>query len=428
MKRRRFGIITMSSRRIVVTGIGIIAPVGVGHERVWNAFAEGRSGITAIDSPAGAPPPTTPTIAGSCRDFQPLDFFTEREMLRLNRASQMSLAAANLAFSDAGITVNMLDNYDTGVILGTGFGGQESIEDSCEAFFMNKKELRTALAIPKSMYSASAANISIQFKIRGPNITLSTACSSGSNAIGIGMHMIRHGQATRVIAGGVDAALTPVVTNAWKEMRVLSTEHEHPERACKPFSANRDGLVMAEGVALVVLEEMESAVERGATIYAEALGYGSTTDAGHITMPDPEGEAQAIRRAISDAGIAPEEIDYINAHGTATKLNDMSETEAIKRVFGKRAYDIPVSATKSMIGHSMGACGAIGFVAAMLALKKKVIPPTINYETPDPQCDLDYVIEGARHVRSSTPLRTAMANSFGFGGNNAVLVLREFDG
>jgi 3-oxoacyl-[acyl-carrier-protein] synthase II len=227
-----------------------------------------------------------------------------------------------------------------------------------------------------------------------------------------------------MIAGGVDAPITPVVMDAWKEMRVLSTKNEPPERACKPFSANRDGFVLAEGAGIVMLEDLETAAARGAHIYAEVIGYGSTADASHITFPDPDGEAHAMMRALKDAGVTPEEIDYINAHGTATKLNDASETEAIKRVFGSRAYEIPISSIKSMLGHSMGAAGAIEFIATVLAIENQVIPPTINYEEPDPQCDLDYVTEGSRQVGRSTPLRTAISNSFGFGGNNAVLVLR----
>jgi 3-oxoacyl-[acyl-carrier-protein] synthase II len=275
------------------------------------------------------------------------------------------------------------------------------------------------------MYNASSSNIAIRLKTRGPNITVSTACSSGANAIGQAFHLIRYGHADRMIAGGADAPVTPVVMDAWKEMRVLSTRNETPERACKPFSANRDGFVLAEGAGIVVLEELEKAVERGAHIYGEIIGYGSTADAAHITFPDPEGEAHAMTRSLKDAGIAPDEIDHISAHGTATKLNDASETEAIKRVFGSRAYEIPVNSIKSMIGHSMGAAGAIEFIATILAIQKNAIPPTINYEEVDPQCDLDYVTEGARHLDGRGPIRVAMSNSFGFGGNNAVLIARR---
>ena len=411
-------------KRIAVTGIGLIAPTGVGRERVWGALAEGRSGISRIEDFDTSNLKTN--IAGVCREFRGEEFFDEREMSRLDRVSQMAIAATEMATREAGLTNGQLDSYDAGVYLGTGFGGQGSIEEFCGAFFSNGKGRRSAIAIPKSMYNASSSNIAIRFKTRGPNITVTTACSSGANAIGQAFHLIRYGHADRMIAGGADAPITPVVMDAWKEMRVLSTKNDPPERACKPFSANRDGFVLAEGAGIVVLEDLEKAVERGVHIYAEVIGYGSTADASHITFPDPDGEAHAMTRALKDAGVQPEEIDYINAHGTATKLNDASETEAIKRVFGSRSYEIPINSIKSMLGHSMGAAGAIEFISTVLAIEHQLVPPTINYEESDPQCDLDYVTEGAREFGRSRPLRTAISNSFGFGGNNAVLVVRAY--
>jgi 3-oxoacyl-[acyl-carrier-protein] synthase II len=411
-------------KRIAVTGIGLIAPTGVGRNRVWEALAEGRSGISRIEDFDTSNLKTN--IAGVCREFRGEEFFDEREMSRLDRVSQMAIAATEMATREAGLTNGQLDSYDAGVYLGTGFGGQGSIEEFCGAFFSNGKGRRSAIAIPKSMYNASSSNIAIRFKTRGPNITVTTACSSGANAIGQAFHLIRYGHADRMIAGGADAPITPVVMDAWKEMRVLSTKNDPPERACKPFSANRDGFVLAEGAGIVVLEDLEKAVERGAHIYAEVIGYGSTADASHITCPDPDGEAHAMTRALKDAGVRPDEIDYINAHGTATKLNDASETEAIKRVFGSRSYEIPINSIKSMLGHSMGAAGAIEFISTVLAIEHQLVPPTINYEESDPQCDLDYVTEGAREFGSSRPLRTAISNSFGFGGNNAVLVVRAY--
>jgi 3-oxoacyl-[acyl-carrier-protein] synthase II len=413
-------------RRVAVTGIGLITPVGCGREAVWSALTAGRSGIVRIEEFDTSNLRTN--IAGVCRDFRPLDLFDEREMARLDRVSQMAIAATAMATREAGLTNGQLDSYDVGVILGTGFGGQGSIEEYCGAFFSNGRGRRSAIAIPKSMYNASSSNIAIRFKTRGPNITVTTACSSGTNAIGQAFHLIRYGHAERMIAGGADAPVTPVVMDAWKDMRVLSTKNDPPERACKPFSANRDGFVLSEGAGIVVLEDMELAVARGAHIYAEVIGYGSTADAAHITFPDPDGEANAIWRALKDAGITAAEIDHINAHGTATKLNDQSETEAIKRVFGSRAPEIPINSIKSMIGHTMGAAGAIGFIATTLAIDSQILPPTINYEEADPQCDLDYITEGARRMSGSTRLRTALSNSFGFGGNNAVLVVRAHEG
>ena len=413
----------MKIRRVAVTGLGLIAPLGVGCENVWPAILAGRSGISRINDFDTSRLKTT--IAGVCRDFCPERFFDEREISRLDRVSQLAMAATDMAIKDSGLCNRQLDSYDAGVILGTGFGGQRSIEDFCLAFLSNGQGRRSAIAIPKSMYNASSSNVAIRYKTRGPNITVTTACSSGANAIGQAAQLIRYGHAERMIAGGADAPITPVVMDAWKEMRVLSTKNECPERACKPFSANRDGFVLAEGAGIVVLESVDSALERGAHIYAEILGYGSTADASHITFPDPEGEAFAISRALKDAGIAPDEIGYINAHGTATKLNDASETDAIKRVFGDRAYQIPVSSTKSMLGHSMGAAGGIEIVVSLLAIDHGRIPPTINYEEPDAQCDLDYVADGARPFPEGNGPRTAMSNSFGFGGNNAVVVMRQ---
>ncbi|HEY7912230.1 MAG TPA: beta-ketoacyl-ACP synthase II [Blastocatellia bacterium] len=411
-------------RRIVITGIGIITPLGVGRESVWAGLAGGRSGISHIDCFDTSNLKTT--VAGLCRDFTPEQFFDEREMSRLDRVSQLALAATEMARREAKLSDDELNSYDFGVIMGTGFGGQNSVEEFVGAYYSNGKGRRSAIVIPKSMYNAASSNIAIRYKTRGPNITISTACSSGANAIGNAFHLIRYGHAERMIAGGAEAPVTPLVMDAWKDMRVLSTKNEPAERACKPFSANRDGFVLSEGAGVVVLETLESALERGAHIYAEILGYGSTSDAAHITFPDPEGEAQAINRALKDARIGPEEVDHINAHGTATKLNDASETEAIKRVFGSRAYEIPINSIKSMIGHSMGAAGAIEFIAAVLAIEKKLVPPTINYEEADPQCDLDYVTEGPRRMDRGRPIRTAISNSFGFGGNNAVLVAREY--
>src|SRR5690349_13713313 len=412
-------------RRVAVTGIGLITPVGCGREAVWSALAAGRSGIARIEEFDTSNLRTN--IAGVCRGFRPLDFFDERELARLDRVSQMAIAATDMATREAGLVNGQLDSFDVGVILGTGFGGQGSIEEFCGAFFSNGRGRRSAIAIPKSMYNASSSNIAIRFKTRGPNLTVTTACSSGANAIGQAFHLIRYGHADRMIAGGADAPVTPVVMDAWKDMRVLSTRNDPPERACKPFSANRDGFVLSEGAGIVVLEAMDLAIARGARVYAEVMGYGSTADAAHITFPDPDGEANAILRALKDAGVAPEEIDHINAHGTATKLNDQSETEAIKRVFGSRAHEIPINSIKSMIGHSMGAAGAIEFIATTLAIDSQILPPTINYEEADPQCDLDYITEGARPLKGNR-LRTAMSNSFGFGGNNAVLVLRGYQG
>ncbi|HSE19253.1 MAG TPA: beta-ketoacyl-[acyl-carrier-protein] synthase family protein [Pyrinomonadaceae bacterium] len=409
-------------RRVVVTGIGMITPLGSGCDRVWSDLCAGKSGISKIEEFDTSE--LKSTSAGICRDFQPLELFDEREVLRLDRTSQLAVAATTLAANDSQLTPVQLDSPDTGVILGTGYGGIESTEEGYAAYYGQGK--RSAITVPKAMSNAAASNVAMRFKSRGPNMTVSTACSSGANAIGQAFHLIRHGVIERMITGGVDAPITPVVMYHWQSLRVLSTVNEQPARACKPFSANRDGFVMAEGTGIVILETLESARERGAHIYGEIIGYASTADAQHITLPDPDGESQAMIRALRDGNVSTDDIHYINAHGTATKFNDSSETKAIKQVFGDRAYEIPVSSIKAMLGHSMGASGALEFIASVLAVERNLIPPTINYEEPDPECDLDYVTEGSRPIGAATTPRIAMSNSFGFGGNNAVLVVRQY--
>ena len=410
-------------RRVVITGIGMITPLGIGCERVWSALCAGKSGISSIQEfdTSGL----KSNIAGVCRDFHPLDFLDQREQARLDRASQMAVAATSIAAKDAQLTERELDTYDTGVILGTGYGGIESTEEGYRTFF-GKGGQRSAITVPKAMGNAAASNISIRFKPRGPNMTVVTACSSGANAIGQAFHMIRHGVVERMITGGVDAPITPAVMYHWESLRVLSTQNELPERACKPFSANRDGFVLSEATGIVILEALGSALQRGAHIYAEVAGYASTADASHITLPNPDGESQAMIGALKDARLSQADIRYINAHGTATKFNDSSETMAIKQVFAERAYEIPASSIKAMLGHSMGASGAVEFIATVLAVERNMMPPTINYEEADPECDLDYVTGGARPISEDAVPRAAMSNSFGFGGNNAVLVARQY--
>ena len=410
----------MSSKRVVITGIGVITPVGIGRENVWSALCAGKSGISKIEKFDTSE--LKSTIAGICSEFQPLHYFSEREILRLDRASQLAVGATALAAEDARLSNSQLDTYDTGIVVGTGYGGIESTEDGYAAFFGHGT--RSAITVPKAMSNAAASNIALRFKSRGPNLTVSTACSSGANAIGQAFYLIRHGLVERMIAGGVDAPITPVVMDHWQFLRVLSTHNENPARACKPFSANRDGFVLAEGAGIVILESLDKAVARNAPIYGEIVGYAATADASHITLPDAEGESEAMRAALRDARLSTEDIQYINAHGTATRANDSSETKAIKQVFGDRAYQIPVSSIKGMLGHSMGASGAVEFIATVLSVERNLIPPTINYEEPDPECNLDYVTEGARPMGKGP--RTAMSNSFGFGGNNAVIIARQY--
>jgi 3-oxoacyl-[acyl-carrier-protein] synthase II len=410
------------AKRVVVTGIGTVTPLGMDRETVWSALCASKSGISNIRNfdTSGF----NSTLAGICQNFQPTAFFSEREAARLDRSSQFALIATELALKDAKLGNPEAYSDETGVILGTAYGSIEATEDGYAAFYGNGK--RSAIAVPKAMCNAAAANVAIRFKFRGPNLTISTACSSGANAIGQSYHLIRHGVVERIITGGVDAPVTPAIMDHWQVLRVLSTKNDTPARACKPFSANRDGFVMAEGAGIVILETLERALERDAPIFGEIVGYASTADASHITLPDSDGEAQAIVNALQDACLTPQDIHYINAHGTGTKFNDVSETNAIKQVFGDYAYQVPVSSIKPMIGHSMGASGAVEFIATVLSVGSGAIPQTINYEEFDQQCDLDYVTEGPRTIEWHENRRTALTNSFGFGGNNAVLVVRQY--
>ncbi|HEY8410964.1 MAG TPA: beta-ketoacyl-[acyl-carrier-protein] synthase family protein [Pyrinomonadaceae bacterium] len=413
----------MSLKRVVVTGIGMITPLGLGRENVWAALCAGKSGISRITKFDTSE--YKPKIAGICREFEPLEYVSERELGRLDRSSQLALAATTLAAEDGRLKDEHLHSFRTGVILGTGYGCIESMEEGYASFF-GVRGTRSAIGVPKAMANAAASNVSLRFKARGPNLTVATACSSGANAIGQSYYLIRSGVADRMITGGIDAPVTPAMMDHWQFLRVLSTQNEEPERACKPFSANRDGFVLAEGAGIVILEALDTALARDAHIYAEIVGYGATADASHITLPDSAGEAEAMRVALKDAGLDAEDIHYINAHGTATKANDSSETNAIKQVFGDRAYQIPVSSIKGMLGHSMGASGALELISTALTVERNVVPPTINYEQRDPECDLDYVTDGARPLREQATHRVAMSNSFGFGGNNAVLIARQF--
>jgi len=410
----------MQSRRVAVTGIGSVSPLGVGTDALWNGLCGGASGVRAIDTFDTSRLNTT--IAGLCSDFDAADFLSPRECQRLDRMSQLAICAATLAARDASLE-GAVAARDFGVVLGTGFGGQASIEQSVLEAASGIP--LPATTIPKCMYGAAASQVAARFQSSGPNLTLSTACSSGANAVGMAMAFIRQGQARWMLAGGADAPVTPLVMAAWDSMRTLSTRNDEPARACKPFSLNRDGFVLSEGAAFLLLEEWSAAVSRGAAIYAELVGYGMSADAGHLTAPCARGETLAIERALDDAGIEATAVDYINAHGTATRWNDMTETVSIKRTLGEHAYAVPVSSIKSSVGHAMGAAGALECAATVLSLYHRVLVPTLNYEQPDPECDLDYVTTGARNVPEGTRFDIALSNSFGFGGNNAVLVIRR---
>jgi 3-oxoacyl-[acyl-carrier-protein] synthase II len=409
--------------RVVITGMGAITPLGNDVETFWRNVVAGRSGvgsITLFDASA-----MKTRIAAEVKGFDPEAWFGRKEARRMDRYAQFALAATQQALQDARLDPAHVDRERVGVILGTGIGGIGALVQGVETLMTRGPDRISPFMVPMMLADTAPGLIAIAYGFRGPNMAVVTACASGTNAIGEAMHLIRRGDADVVIAGGAEAAILPVAVAAFNVMGAISTRNEEPERASRPFDRTRDGFVMGEGAGILVLERLEHARARGARIYAEVVGYGTSADAYHITAPleNGEGAALAMRRALADAGLSPRDIDYINAHGTSTPLNDKSETQAIKAVFGEAAYDVPISSTKSMIGHLLGAAGAVEAIVCIRAITDGVIPPTINYEHPDPECDLDYVPNVARR----RPVRTAMSNSFGFGGHNACVIFRRYE-
>jgi 3-oxoacyl-[acyl-carrier-protein] synthase II len=409
--------------RVVITGMGAITPLGNDVETFWRNVVAGRSGvgpITLFDASA-----MKTRIAAEVKGFDPEAWFGRKEARRMDRYAQFALAATQQALQDARLDPAHVDRERVGVILGTGIGGIGALVQGVETLMTRGPDRISPFMVPMMLADTAPGLIAIAYGFRGPNMAVVTACASGTNAIGEAMHLIRRGDADVVIAGGAEAAILPVAVAAFNVMGAISTRNEEPERASRPFDRTRDGFVMGEGAGILILERLEHARARGARIYAEVVGYGTSGDAYHITAPleNGEGAALAMRRALADAGLSPRDIDYINAHGTSTPLNDKSETQAIKAVFGEAAYDVPISSTKSMIGHLLGAAGAVEAIVCIRAITDGVIPPTINYEHPDPECDLDYVPNVARRK----PVRTAMSNSFGFGGHNACVIFRRYE-
>lgn len=409
-------------RRVVITGLGMVTPLGIGVEANWEAVKAGRSGIGRITRFPGLEDFSS-RIAGQITDFKPEDFIEPKEIKKMDLFIQYSLAAASLAMSDSGFTIEPEDAPRVGVIIGVGFCGIATIEFYHDVYRNSGVRKLSPFFIPKVISNLAPGQIAIRYGAKGVNWTPTSACASGNNAIGEAYHLIRRGSQDAVIAGGAEAAITPLGVGGFSAMKALSCQNDRPERASRPFDKDRDGFVIAEGSGVVILEERESALKRGANIYAEIIGYGTNGDAYHITSPAPggEGAARCMALTMEDAGISPSEVDYINAHGTSTGYNDANETTAIKKVFGEHAYAIPVSSTKSMTGHLLGAAGAVEAIYTSLALYHGLLPPTINYETPDPECDLDYVPNEARQA----DIQLALSNSFGFGGTNACLLLRR---
>jgi len=407
-----------------VTGVGLVIPTGIGTETAWKNICEGKSGIGPLTrfDPNGF----ETKIAGEVRGFNPEEYIEKKEIKKMDLFIQYALAATKEALEDSQLKITPENCDRIGVIVGTGLGGLPTIEKYHQILLERGPSRVSPFFIPMLIANLASGQIAIQFGAKGPNTCVVTACATGAHCIGDAFRAIVYGDAEAIIAGGTEANITPLTVAGFNAMKALSTRNEEPEKACRPFEKNRDGFVVAEGAGILILEALEFALKRGAKIYGELIGYGYTGDAYHITAPPPEGEgaARCMRMAIKDAGLRPEDIDYINAHGTSTPLNDLTETQAIKTVFGEHAKKVAISATKSMTGHLMGAAGSTEAIFSLLAIRDSIIPPTINYDVPDPECDLDYVPNVARRQ----PLTVAMSNAFGFGGTNATLVFRKFSG
>ncbi len=411
-------------RRVVITGIGIITPLGNEKEKFWRNLTAGKSGTDFITHFDTKDFPSK--IGAEVRDFNPLDFISPKEARRMDKFIQFAVAGAKLAVADANLNLDKIDRNRAGVLVGSGIGGIETIEREHRNLISKGPSRISPFLIPMLIVNMAPGQISMALGLKGPNSCVATACSSGSHAVGDAFKIIQRGDAEIMLGGGTETALTPLGFGGFCAMRALSTRNDQPEKACRPFDKLRDGFIMGEGAGIVILESLEHAQKRGAHIYGEICGYGLTGDAYHMTAPAPNGEgaARCIRMALKDADLSLEEVDYINAHGTSTPLNDKYETMAIKTVFGKGAYKIAVSSTKSMTGHLLGAAGGVEAAICALILERNIIPPTINYEHPDPDCDLDYVPNQARKAE----VKIALSNSLGFGGHNATLVFKKYSG
>lgn len=411
----------MPERRVVITGVGVISPVGTDKDEFWSNLLAGKSGIGLIDRFDASQFPTR--IAAQVPNFDVQKYIPRKDARRMDLFVQYACAAAKQAVEDAALDFAVLDRQRVGVWIGSGIGGIDTLEQQHNMLLKRGVGGVNPFFIPMMIANMAAGQVSILFGVHGPNGCTVTACASGTNSIGEALGFIRRGEADMMIAGGTEAAITPISIAGFCAAKALSTQNEHPDKACRPFDAERGGFVMGEGAGILILEEMEHARQRDAHIYAELIGYGASGDAVHVVQPDPDGKgaALAFKNALSDAAIEPEQVDYINAHGTGTDLNDQMETKAIKAVFGPHAYKLSVSSIKGATGHMLGAAGAVELIATVLALQNSVIPPTLNLQNPDPDCDLDYTPLLAR----SKPIRVALSDSLGFGGHNAALLVRK---
>lgn len=412
------------SKRVVITGLGVVSSLGFEIDQFWNNIIEGRSGIKEITKFDTTEFPSK--IGAEISNFDPQEYIDRREAKRMGLFTQYAIVAAQKALNDSGFLIDENNAGIVGVLIGSGIGGIEVLEDQITKLVKKGPKRISPFFIPMMISNMASGQVSIYTGAKGPNSNAVTACASGTTAIGESVEIIKRGDAKVMIAGGTEASITPSAVAGFSSMKALSTRNDDPARASRPFDADRDGFVIGEGSGVVILEELEHALKRGAKIYAEVIGYGASGDAYHITQPAPEGAgaARAMKMALSKADLSYDSIDYINAHGTSTPLNDKYETMAIKEVFKDHANKLMVSSTKSMTGHLLGAAGGVETVISALAIDKGIVPPTINYENQDPECDLDYVPNEARQIKD---IKTVMTNSFGFGGQNAVLILKMFE-
>ncbi|MDO8472906.1 MAG: beta-ketoacyl-ACP synthase II [Dehalococcoidia bacterium] len=411
------------NRRVVVTGAGVVSPLGIGLEQNWQALCAGKSGvgwITRFDATG-----FRTRVAGEVKDFQPQDFISEKISRRTDRFQQFAMAAARMALEDSGLKITSENADRVGTSIGTGLGGIETTTNGQVMFMNGNRSSISPFFVPMFLTGMASGQIAMGLGAKGPNFSSTTACAAGTHAVGDAFRIIQRGEADAMLAGGSEAPIVPILIHSLGTMGATTGRSDDPAKACRPFDADRDGFIPAEGGAVLVLEDLESALRRDAPIYGEVIGYAATCDAYHVTSPSPGGEGalRCMKLALKDAGVEPDRVDYINAHGTSTKLNDLTETQAIKVVFGERARHIPASSNKSMIGHTLGASGAVEAIMTLLTIRNSLLPPTVNLERPDPECDLDYVPNVARKFT----VNIAISNSFGFGGTNGVIVFRKYE-
>jgi 3-oxoacyl-[acyl-carrier-protein] synthase II len=409
-------------KRIVITGIGVVTPIGIGNAEFTKALKEGKSGASPIEYFDVSA--YTTKFAASVKDFDPEQFIDKKKAKRMAKFTQLGFAAAKMAIEDSALDLSKEDLSRIGVITGTGIGGLDVIEEQQQVLLAKGPRRVSPFLIPMIITNMLPGEIAIKYGFTGPNYAVTSACASSNHALGDALNLLRSGDADVIVSGGAEGAIVPLGLAGFCSIKALSQRNDDPKAASRPFDKNRDGFVMGEGAGIIIIETLEHALNRGARIYAELAGYGASDDAYHITAPEPEGKAAvlAMEKATSDAGVSKDEVDYINAHGTSTEFNDKTETLAIKKVFGERAYKIPVSSTKSMTGHLLGGAAAVELAATVISMNEGFIPPTINYETPDPDCDLDYVPNKMREQQ----ITCALSNSLGFGGHNATIVVKKY--